>query len=726
MLTEGMFLVDRYEILTKVGAGGMSDVYKAKDHILGRIVAIKVLKQEFSEDINFVTKFRTEAQSAAGLEHPNIVNIYDVGSESGMHFIVMEYIEGITLKTYVEKKGQLSFKEATSIAIQVARGIEAAHNKNITHRDIKPQNIMISTDGKVKVTDFGIAKAISSNTLGSDAMGSVHYASPEQARNGFIDGRSDLYSLGIVMYEMVTGRVPFDGETTVAVAIQHLQEEMVEPSVYAPELPISYEKIILKCTQKNPERRYQNVGELLADLRQSLATPDEDFVVIAPVVVGDTRIINGEELDAIQSSAEDADLESETGFASADEDGFEDEEFDEEDDELEEDEDDATGFLDPKTEKIVTIGGIALLVVIVGLVIWLAFSIGKNFVDYGQNTQNPNSQNTESSQDTEDSETGKKEQVKMINIVGMSKEEAEAALEKIGLKLEVWGYDTSDLPDGTILVQNELEGTMVDKDTAITVIVAGDNTSVTLTAVPDVVGLTAEEAEAELKAKGFLVTKDYQHHDTVEAGKVISQTPEAKVQKKAGTRVTIIISEGQETALIPNNLIGKTEAEVVKALEDLGFVADVVRRTSGGEYPEGIVFDIEGVGTKVPVGSKVLVYLSNDVIPETETVPTDLVGLQEEDVKDALERLGFEVKVEVDSDSTEDAGTVTKVVGAGTEKEVGSTVTIYVSEGPATEPSESESESESESGSTTPDPSESESQDNGQPTNLDEDEEVNE
>ena len=220
MLTEGMFLVDRYEIISKVGAGGMSDVYKAKDHILGRIVAIKVLKHEFSEDINFVTKFRTEAQSAAGLEHPNIVNIYDVGSECGLHFIVMEYVEGITLKTYVEKKGQLSFKEATSIAIQVARGIEAAHNKNITHRDIKPQNIMISTEGKVKVTDFGIAKAISSNTVSSDAMGSVHYASPEQARNGFIDGRSDIYSLGIVMYEMVTGRVPFDGETTVAVAIQ--------------------------------------------------------------------------------------------------------------------------------------------------------------------------------------------------------------------------------------------------------------------------------------------------------------------------------------------------------------------------------------------------------------------------------------------------------------------------------------------------------------------------
>ena len=248
MLARGTFIADRYEILDKVGAGGMSDVYKAKDHILDREVAVKVLKAEFAEDVTFVTKFRSEAQSAARLEHPNIVNIYDVGSENGMYYIVMEYVEGITLKTYIEKKGRLNFKEAISIAIQVGRGIEAAHKKNIIHRDIKPQNIIISTEGKVKVTDFGIARAASSNTIHADVMGSVHYASPEQARNGYVDGRSDIYSLGIVMYEMVTGRVPFDGDSTVAVAIQHLQEEMVAPSAYAPDLPISLEKITLLVT----------------------------------------------------------------------------------------------------------------------------------------------------------------------------------------------------------------------------------------------------------------------------------------------------------------------------------------------------------------------------------------------------------------------------------------------------------------------------------------------
>ena len=301
MLTEGMYIADRYEILGKVGAGGMSDVYKAKDLTLGRFVAIKVLKAEFSEDINFVTKFRSEAQAAAGLEHPNIVNIYDVGSENGLHYIVMEYVEGITLKTYIEKKGQLSFKEAVSIAIQVGRGIEAAHNKNIVHRDIKPQNIMISTEGKVKVTDFGIARAATSNTISSDVMGSVHYSSPEQARNGFVDGKSDIYSLGIVMYEMVTGRVPFDGDTTVAVAIQHLQEEIVPPSVYAPNLPISMEKIILKCTQKNPDRRYASMTALLADLRKALISPNEDFVVMVPLANQDkTRVIGADDLNQIK------------------------------------------------------------------------------------------------------------------------------------------------------------------------------------------------------------------------------------------------------------------------------------------------------------------------------------------------------------------------------------------------------------------------------------------
>lgn len=229
MLKEGMFIQERYEIVGRIGAGGMADVYKAKDHKLNRFVAVKVLKQEFRDDTAFISKFRVEAQAAAGLAHPNIVNVYDVGDDHGIYFIVMELVEGITLKDYIGKKGRLAVREATSIAVQVSMGLQAAHKKGIVHRDVKPQNIIISTDGKVKVTDFGIARAASSNTISSNVMGSVHYSSPEQARGGYSDAKSDIYSLGITLFEMLTGHVPFDGDSTVAIAIKHLQEEMPSP-----------------------------------------------------------------------------------------------------------------------------------------------------------------------------------------------------------------------------------------------------------------------------------------------------------------------------------------------------------------------------------------------------------------------------------------------------------------------------------------------------------------
>ncbi len=304
MIKIGMTLAERYEVLEKIGTGGMSDVYRAKDHKLNRFVAVKILKQEFSENKEFLQKFRSEAQSAAGLMHPNIVNVYDVGEESGSHYIVMELVEGITLKKYIEKKARLSVREAVSIAIQVAQGIEAAHNNHIIHRDIKPQNVIISMDGKVKVTDFGIAKAATSNTITSNVMGSVHYTSPEQVRGGFSDEKSDIYSLGITLFEMLTGRVPFNGETTVAVAIKHIQEPMPTPRDYVPEIPISLEKIVLKCTQKSPDRRYQSAPELIEDLKKSLISPDEDFVRLdEPSEGGVTKDISEQEIRRIRQQA---------------------------------------------------------------------------------------------------------------------------------------------------------------------------------------------------------------------------------------------------------------------------------------------------------------------------------------------------------------------------------------------------------------------------------------
>lgn len=299
-MKDGIYLGKRYEVLSKIGAGGMADVYKGKDHMLNRYVAIKVLKREFREDSTFVKKFRSEAQAAAGLMHPNIVNVYDVGEDRGLYYMVMELVEGITLKEYIDRKDRLSSKEVISIAIQMCNGIEAAHERQIVHRDIKPHNVMISKDGKVKVTDFGIAKATTSTTVSTSAMGSVHYTSPEQARGGYVDTKSDIYSIGITLYEMVTGHVPFNGTSAVEVAVKHLQDEITPPSDAVPDIPYSLEQIILKCTQKNSERRYSSIGDLIQDLKHSLVDPEGDFVHMIPLNNADTVIITEDDLNDIR------------------------------------------------------------------------------------------------------------------------------------------------------------------------------------------------------------------------------------------------------------------------------------------------------------------------------------------------------------------------------------------------------------------------------------------
>lgn len=614
MLEIGSFLSDRYEILSKVGAGGMSDVYKAKDHILSRFVAIKVLKQEFSEDSSFVTKFRAEAQSAAGLEHPNIVNIYDVGSENGLYYIVMEYVEGITLKTYIEKKGQLSFKESASIAIQVARGIEAAHNKNIIHRDIKPQNIIISTDGKVKVTDFGIAKATSSNTISSDVMGSVHYASPEQARNGFVDGRSDIYSLGIVMFEMVTGRVPFDGDTTVAVALQHLQEEIARPSIYAPDLPISFEKIILKCTQKTPDRRYQTIEELLTDIRRSLAHPDEDFVTIAPLVDGGkTKVISPEELDKIKEGRgvaedlndDDTDADNDDEYADDDDDDEYDESLlDDDDDEEDDDDDDDGKLLNPKMDKAITIMGIVTAVIIVIVIIYLALSVAGVFKFGGK--KNSESQQTESQTQTET-------EGQMIDIRGMSVEDAQKAVDRLKLDLTVFAFETkqSDQKDGTILEQDVKAGDTVKRGSQINVVIAGkgDNTS-EMVKIPSVIGKTKSSAKSTLESAGFSVTFEYgDYNDSVAADVVTAQSPSAKKQAAKGSTVTVTLSPGQKPITVPN-VLGASQSHAESALAGAGLKYTYADSQYSDTVPAGSVINQTKSGETVAAGTTITLTLS--------------------------------------------------------------------------------------------------------------------
>ena len=622
MLEVGSFLSDRYEILSKVGAGGMSDVYKAKDHILSRFVAIKVLKQEFSEDSSFVTKFRAEAQSAAGLEHPNIVNIYDVGSENGMYYIVMEYVEGITLKTYIEKKGQLSFKESASIAIQVARGIESAHNKNIIHRDIKPQNIIISTEGKVKVTDFGIAKATSSNTISSDVMGSVHYASPEQARNGFVDGRSDIYSLGIVMFEMVTGRVPFDGETTVAVALQHLQEEIARPSKYAPDLPISFEKIILKCTQKTPDRRYQTIEELLADIRRSLAHPDEDFVTIAPLVDnGKTKVISPQELEQIKEGRGVAENLDDTFEEEDDDDSDEiddslldDEDYDEEDDD--DDEENDGKLLNPKMDKAITIMGIVTAVIIVIVIIYLALSVFGVFKFSGK--KNSESQQTETQTETQtesesESESESEKEGQMVDIRGMSVDDAQERVDRLKLDLTVFAYETrqSDEEEGTILEQDVKAGDVVKRGTQINVVIAGkgDNTS-EMVKIPSVIGKTKSSAKSTLESAGFNVNFEYgDYNDSVAADVVTAQSPSAKNQAAKGSTVTVTLSPGQKPITVPN-VVGYTQSQAESALSGAGLKYTYADSQYSDTVAAGSVISQTKSGETVAAGTTITLTLS--------------------------------------------------------------------------------------------------------------------
>lgn len=603
MLKNGMFIADRYEIVGKVGTGGMSDVYKAKDHTLGRYVAIKVLKAEFSEDMTFVTKFRTEAQSAAGLEHPNIVNIYDVGSENGFYYIVMEYVEGITLKTYIEKKGQLNYKETLSIAIQVGRGIQAAHAKNIIHRDIKPQNIIISTDGKVKVTDFGIARAVSEHTIHSDVMGSVHYASPEQARNGYVSNKSDIYSLGIVMYEMVTGRVPFDGDSTVAVAIQHLQDEMVAPSAYAKELPVSLEKIILKCTQKSPDRRYDSMESLLIDLRKSLLSPNEDFVTLVPFNQDKTRVLTNDEVKEIQEKTSNVvSDEKNRKYVPDDDDDEDDDDEDDYEDADEDDYDEEEGrFLNSKMEKIVSVMRIVVAVIIVAIVVYIAGSFFGIFkFGFGNKKDDDKKLSTQVSAEEEGT-------VVMIDLTGMTVEEAEEELGGITVKVKET-KPSEEYEKGQIMDQDIAKGETVASGSTVNVTVSSGEEEPEDVVVEDVTGDKSESAASVLTAQGLKVAQEFEYNSDVEAGRVIRQDPRGGSAVKENSTVTIYISRGTESVKV-QDVRGMSEADAKAKLSDLN-VTTTTQNDDSVEAGKVISQSIDG-GKYVDKGAEITLVISS-------------------------------------------------------------------------------------------------------------------
>ncbi len=658
MLEIGTILGDRYEILELIGSGGMADVYKAKCHKLNRFVAIKVLKSEFSSDSSFVGKFKAEAQSAAGLMHPNIVNVYDVGEENRMYYFVMELVEGITLKHYIEKKIRLTAKEAVSIAIQVSMGIEAAHNNGIIHRDIKPQNIIISKEGKVKVADFGIAKAATSNTVTSHAMGSVHYTSPEQARGGYSDAKSDIYSIGITLFEMITGHVPFDGETTVAVAIKHIQEEMPSPRVYVPDVPISVEQIIAKCCQKNPDRRYANVGQLIRDLKHSLTNPDDEFVVIQePASEGGTKNISDAEKSEIRKHTAPV-----TPIASPpvqpvadevrpakpmeqfdDDDDFEDvfgvrgsrpkaarkeekresvrprekkvtperpkqtrvksskntrrDSYRSRDDDYYDDELDDD--VDPKMEKAVTILLVAAAIVITIIAVVV---IGKVFGAFS------GSASTDDGEELTISTSAGTTTVP--NVVGMTVAEAGDALTKAGLTAKAT-YKESTEYEKDYIVSQDIEGnTEVASGTVLNLVVSsGKIVGVT---VPDVVGMTEAEAKVMLDNEGFAMQKQLQESDTVEKGKVISQNPLGATTAAKGSQVTVVISSGTnvEQVTMPD-LSGKTEEEAKVVIEEEGLSIGTVAEEESDTVEKGkVISQAPAAGGMIDKGTAVDLKIS--------------------------------------------------------------------------------------------------------------------
>jgi len=656
MIREGVMLSGRYEIMGRIGIGGMADVYKAVDRVLNRYVAVKVLKREFREDENFVKKFRSEAQSAAGLQHPNIVNVYDVAEDRGLYYIVMELVEGITLKEYIQKKGKLTPKEVIGITLQVCAGIEAAHSNHIIHRDVKPQNIIISKEGKVKVTDFGIAKATSSNTISTNVMGSVHYTSPEQARGGFSDAKSDIYSLGITMYEMVTGELPFDGDSTVSIALKHLQEDILPPSKHVEDIPNSLEQIILKCTQKSADRRYITVAQLIRDLKRSLQDPDGDFVRIAPLVsVADTVMITPEELEQIQGGAE---------YDSEYSDDY-DEEYDEDEYERERRRraNKKKKEMDPRMAKITKIMTIVAAVVFVLIFVLIIGNVAGIF------------------RSTPDIEQGD-DKNKVPKLVGMTLEEAEEACSEAGLILSVVREEESEeYYKGYIFKQMTAEGVKLPEGTKVQVYVS-TGIKVVPIEIPDVSNMSEREALIELVNAGFAkknITVETENHDTIEEERVTRTEPAAGEEGNKDSEITLYISKGIGQTTMPK-LVGLTKENAEKALAEAGLKGSVEEVHS--EEPAGEVIAQETEEGTVLQRLTTVKYMVSKGEEQVETIPTGLEGKSVSSVKATLKNLGFQVK-EVYEESTEyKSDYVVSVQGEGTTVKKGSTVEITVSTGP--------------------------------------------
>ena len=569
MNLEGRLLGNRYEIIEKIGNGGMAMVYRAKDQVLNRYVAIKILRDEFTTDEEFIKRFSIEAQSAASITHPNIVSVYDVGNEENLYYIVMELIKGKTLKEIIIEEGSaLPWKWSTNIAIQIASALETAHKNNIVHRDIKPHNIIITEDGIAKVTDFGIAKAVSNSTITAfgSTIGSVHYFSPEHARGGYTDIKSDLYSLGVVMYEMLTGKVPFDADTPVSVALKHMQEEPTPPIEINPNIPSAINDIILKAMRKDTTLRYQSATEMLRDLNKALKEPNGDFV--------DNQEYKEEEVTRKIPTLNNEKIKTEKNVAKSNK---------------------KENFF-TKHKKLTT------FLIVVGL-----FLVGLFGTLLVLKITNP-------------------KEVDIPNIVGISREEAETAIKNSGLKIgDVTEEYNSEYAKGYIISQDPVfrENYHIKQGTSINFVVS---LGIEETTVPKVVGEKQEDAIKALEEAKLKYEIKEESSKKVEAGYVIKQETDANTKANAGDTVVIYVSTGVEMSTVPS-VIGKSEKDATKELKNAGLKVVVSTDADNSKDNNTVIKQSLDAGSEVESGTSVTITVNKIAQTKTATLTVNVKSL---------------------------------------------------------------------------------------------------
>ncbi len=581
---EGKILGNRYEIIEKIGNGGMATVYKSKDRVLNRYVAVKILRDEFTTDEEFIKRFRIEAQSAASLTHPNIVSIFDVGNEGSLYYIVMELIKGKTLKEIItEENGPLPWKWSLNVVTQIASALETAHKNNIVHRDIKPHNIIITEDGIAKVTDFGIAKAVSNSTITAfgTTIGSVHYFSPEHARGGYTDAKSDLYSLGVVMYEMLTGRVPFDADTPVSVALKHMQEEPVEPKELNENIPQVVNDIIMKAMQKDVNLRYQSATEMLKDLNAALKNPDDNFVHIGSNIGAATQRISTQEIAEAERKAKEANNPKN---------GKKPNKFIE--------------FVKKHKALSFVIGAIILF--------FVAFGATMGIVEL----VNPND-------------------VQIPDLVNKTQDEAEQIVKELKLKLVVKSEEYNEnVEEGKIISQDPAyqENYTIKEHSEISVVISKGTETVE---VPDVVGKTREEAEKLLKDAGLVAEITEENDEKVEAGIVLSQDIEDGETVNKGSTVKLVVSKGSGIVNVEvPSLVGKTEQEARNLLTEAGLKVNVVNDEDESKNDGVVLRQSKDAGTEVQEGTTITITVNkvSEAKEATFTIDVEAItgGYEEE------------------------------------------------------------------------------------------------